>query len=100
MNTILVEGNRIGDFNRHSPDSDVDPRGSKHFHEFPVELSYRPGRQRERFYYSVTGFEYKLMPQEVKPEFECSLSIRDSGGRQAPGSYVQRDIPPVVQERR
>src|SRR5208282_579269 len=40
MRVILVEGNRIGDFDRHSPNLDFDPRGSKHSHEFPVELGY------------------------------------------------------------
>src|SRR6266853_3384874 len=100
MNTILIKGNRIGDFDRHPPDFDVDPRGSKHFHKFPIELGYRPRRQRERFYYSVTCLEHELVPQEVKPKFECSLSIRDSRSGQAPGSYVQGDIPPVIYERR
>jgi hypothetical protein len=61
MNPILIKGNRIRNFDRHSPDFDVNPRGFKHSHKFAIELGYRSGSQRERFYYSVTGFEHQLM---------------------------------------
>src|ERR1035441_3466037 len=100
MYAILVEGNWVRDFDRHSPDFDLDPRGSKHCHEFLVKLGYGARRQRKCLPYPIACLEHKLMLYEVKPEFECCLSIGEAGGGQAPDADVYRDVPPVVHERR
>src|ERR1017187_7101567 len=90
MLAISVAGNRIGDFDWHPPDFDFDFRGSKHPHEFFVELGHGARRQRNCPHYSVSRLKHKLMSYEVKPEFESFLSVGDSRCGQAPGSNVQR----------
>src|ERR1700730_17411019 len=69
MYPILIEGNWIGDFDRHSPDLDVDIRRSKHLLEFLEELGHGAWRKRERLNESVIRFQHKLMLYEVKPKF-------------------------------
>src|SRR5208337_4119323 len=48
VHPILVEGNRIGDFDWHAPDFDFDPSRPKHAHEFLIEISYRARHQEQR----------------------------------------------------
>ena len=100
MRIVLVEANRIWDFDRHWPNFDFDPRGAKHRHSLPIELGHRAGHKWECLAYSIRRLEHKFVLQEVKPELKCSVSIRDPRRRQTPSGNVQRDVPPVVHERR
>src|ERR1700751_1852181 len=100
MHTILVEGNGIGDLDGHPPNLDLDTSGTKHCHELLVKIGHRPRRQWECLHNSIVSIKHKLMPYKIEPELECSSAVWDSRSSQAPSSYVQRDIPPMVYQRR
>jgi len=49
MDSILIEGDRVGHFDWHSPNLYVDAIRCQHFHNFLVEIRYRHCSERNRF---------------------------------------------------
>src|SRR5215471_16075246 len=98
MYAILIEGYRIGDFNRHPPDPHLNVARSQHARDFLIEVGHRHCSQRQYAAGAVTLLQYKLVVDEVKPHFERSISVRDGRGGEPTSVYVKRDIPPVIDQ--
>lgn len=47
VDTVLVKGNRIGDFHWHFPNLDLDAHRMKHLHERIIKVRHRTGEERE-----------------------------------------------------
>ena len=99
MGAVLVEWNGVGDFDGHLPDLHVNVRGLQQSHELLIKIGDRTRGERDGFLDSVAGFEDEAVLQEVEPDLEGTIAIRDLGRGEAASAYVQRDIPPVVDER-
>src|ERR1700744_3348511 len=99
MDLILVEGNRIGDLYRHSPDLYFNSRGPKRLHEFAIKLGNRSGRKGKGLHRAITHFEHELMPYEVQQDFERFRPVWNPRSGQASRVNVERDIPPMIHKR-
>ena len=99
VDAVLVEGNGIGDFDGHAPDFYFDAGRMEHGHYFAVEAGYGTRGEREGFQDAVAGFEDELVVEEVETKLEGVVAVGDAGGSEAAGGDVERDVPPVVDDR-
>lgn len=96
---ILGEGDRRVDFVGPCGDARFDSQLSQRGKDFGVELGDRFGGQRDSGRSAVARADRQHMVDEVEFQVEQPVSVRDRACGQPARAHVQRDLPPVVEQR-
>jgi hypothetical protein len=100
MRHVPLERDGIVEFNRHGPDSDFEAKRTQPPHDLAMELGDRAGPQRQPLAPAAAGLDQELMIGEVEVDLERIAVIRHQRGGEAPCRDIERDLPPVIYERR
>src|ERR1700690_1047110 len=98
VNAVLVEGNRIGDFDRRPPDFHFNTCRMNHVHDVSVKVGHRTRDEREGFERAIAGLKDELVAEKVEPELKRQIATGNAGGGESAGGDVERNVPPMVHD--
>src|SRR5580704_975647 len=93
---VLIERNRIRDFDRHLPDFHGNPKRPQCSHEIAVKPGNRLRRQGERHGSIITGSNDQLVMEEIELYFEIAPRVRNGRRSQPRSIHVEGHPPPMI----
>src|SRR5262245_2125748 len=99
VDAVLLERNRVLNFAGHGPDVRLNANLPQAGHNLRVEVRQRHGPQGPVLGRTVAGLDAQLMVDEVEEDLEGADTMRNRRGRETARSDVERDVPPMIDER-
>ena len=96
---VLLERNRVRNFDRHRPDFHIDAEIAQDLHCPVVELRDGHRRKRELSAPLIAGREIKRMPAEIEIDLKAARLVGNWRCGEASGRHVKRHLPPVIDHR-
>src|SRR6267378_52577 len=90
MYRVLIERDRVRNFNWHLPYFYLDPERGQRFHELAIEVRDGTRGQCKCCAGGMAGLNDELVMDEVEKDFEHPASVRDWGGGQPDRIDVER----------
>src|SRR5262245_47379486 len=100
MDVVFGERDRASDFDWTRPELYANAEASEHTHVFVIEVGHTLRSQRHVADRAVARPDDELMLDKIELHIERPETLRDRRGGQAPGTEVERHVPPVVLCRR
>ena len=99
MHAVLVEANRIRNLHRHIPNLYVDSERLEQSEKLRMEIGHRARLEANAFRFAAGRGDVERVIDEVELNFKDALAVRNRRRRQAPGTDVERDLPPMIDAR-
>ncbi len=98
---VVVKPDGVGELDGHRPDSGFQPEGFKPLHDILVEVGNRAWSQRQGFHSAVTHRDDQAVVDKIVVDLEAAPALMgDRRGRQPAARHVERNLPPMVHQRR
>ncbi len=100
VGSVLLERHRVLDLAWHRPDVHLDPEATQSIHECRIEVRDRHRGKREPLDAAVVGRDDQPVVDEVERDLERPRAMAYWRGRKPARRHIERDVPPVVHQRR
>ena len=97
MPVVLVETNRVGNLDRHGPDSNVKSEATKPSKQFVVKRGNRLRPEGQDRLIDPGGLNFQLVIDEIERDSECASIGFQPAGRETSRRHLKRHVPEVIQ---
>src|ERR1700722_20157305 len=97
MRLVLITGYRVRNLSWHSINVCLDAELAQTIHQLLIKARDRARNEDKTFHLAGADGDDQLMRNKIEINLECSITVGDRRGRQAPTGHIQRHMPTVVE---